>query len=621
MTNQITYEGPFGPNIRIGMLQKQDEIQFSLIGTYKIVTKEGKTLKTFDDKSGILQCTVVQSQPAQLKWRIVIARLRDHETALVRAEVTERTLAINHTEILEVGSEVVTTTGRRFDARGFWLCTEPFSSIEEAREARSKLPDSSRYDILPVRMNPSSGTLKLTSESNGESLEVNDSIELIPKDATDSRVVLHDVIVGISYHWRHKERQKLRGNLRIIIDNEGKLTAINILPLEVYLVSVNSSEMMSACHDEFLKAQTIAARNIVLANMHKHHYADDFDLCADDHCQCYRGSSRETEKSRKAVLSTLSEVLVSGHELCDTRYSKMCGGLTADFDRVWYGEPIEYLVGKFDGDPDSEDIHFYPADTEPAALKFIESSPDVYCNTTRGRISQSLKYSAPYFRWNITYSRQELEKLINRFPEYRVGEFLDFEPLSRSPSGRLEYILIKGTGGEVIIGKEFEIRRVLSPTFLYSACFIWDIQRNNGKVESVTLHGAGWGHGVGLCQIGAAMMAQRGKKYEEILAHYYPQTSRATIYEEKYTRKSLKEQLGETDFRPGDACYEFFNCYAVAQCPIHLKNIRLEARKENDEFVFEPVNAPDINLKKMKIECDFLDFEESSARPKKGTTG
>lgn len=619
MVNELKYEHPFGPPVRIGMVENQDEITFSLIGRYQILDKDGKKINELDEKSGVLRATVVESQPAVLQWRIVLAKVRDRDSAYTRAEMFERTHSLPRCEILELGHDVVTSTGCRFNARQYWICTSPFPSIQEARELRDKLPNANRYDIIAERKSPPNGKIKLVSEKTGLSIVFDDRFDVEPIDPPNSRVVLNDVIVGVAYHWRHKERQKLRGTLRTIIDNQGKLTAVNILPLEVYLISVNSSEMLSSCPEEFLKAQTIAARNTVLATMGKHHYCEDFDLCADDHCQCYRGSSRETEHSRKGVLETLGEVVIYRNEICDTRYSKICGGLTADFERVWHGEPVEYLVSHFDGEQNSPDISLYPADTEPQARKFIESSPDVYCNTTRGRVPSYLKYSAQYFRWKVTYKRKELEKLLARFPEYDVGEFLDFETLSRGPSGRIEYLLVKGTKKEVIIGKEFEIRRVLSPTFLYSSCFVWDIEREeNGKVSTVTLYGAGWGHGVGMCQIGAAMMAYHSKKYDEILSHYYPHTELACLYEGKYTKKSLKQQLGEQDFREGDACYEFFNCYEVAQCPIWLKNIRLEAKKQDDSFVFVPVEMPDIDLKKLKISCEFLEFQKDSAYPQKG---
>lgn len=619
MVKELRYDNPFGPSVRIGMLEHQEEIKFSLLGTYKLVDSQGQERRVVDEAQGLFRAKLYDSQPAKMQWRIVLDNVSSRETAIARAEMLERKLALNKTEILEVGNDVLTPAGVRLSARSYWVCTLPFVSNEEAIACRNKFPDAMRYEILCERIAPPSGNIKLFSEKDNAPLLFNDYLEVVPLQKVNSRIMLQDVIVGINYHWRHKERQKLRGLLRIIIDNEGKLTAVNILPLEQYLISVNSSEMMAVCPEEFLKAQTVTARNTVLATMGKHHFSDDFDLCADDHCQCYRGSSREIESSRNGVLLTLGEVLSYDGKICDTRYSKICGGIIEDYERVWHGEPIEYLSAGFDGEADSPDVSLHPADSEVSVRQLIEASPTVYCNTTGGDVPGCLKFSAPYFRWQIKYSRKELEKLLHRFPQYQIGEFIDFVALSRGASGRIEYLLVKGTKGEVIIGKQNEIRRVLSPSFLYSSCFVWDIERDaDGKVKTIILRGGGWGHGVGLCQIGAAMMAYRGKKYNEILSHYYQKTQLILLCEGKFTKKALREQLGELDLRAGDACYEFFNCYAVAQCPIYLEGIRLEAKRENGKFIFLPIDAPETDLKKLKIVCEFLDFNPHSANPQKG---
>lgn len=620
MTQVIKYEKPFGPLIRIGMLQHQQEITFSLIGNYKIVRGNDKKSKiTLTPEMGLITARLVNSTPANVQWRIVLAKVRDRDTAIVRSETTSSTLRLGNSEIIEVGADVETTTGRRLSAVGYWVCTAPYPTEKEAHEAMKKLPDPTRYELLPAIITPAEGTIEISSEKGDFKETVKDSFEIEPVDETASRVVLNDVIIGAMLHWRHKEQQKLRGNLRVVIDSLGKLTAVNILPLEKYLVSVNSSEMLASCPEEFLKVQTIASRNAALATMGKHHYGEDFDVCADEHCQCYRGSSRETENSQKGVLLTLGEIIVYGNEVCDTRYSKICGGVTEDFESAWHGEPIEYLESLFDGESNSPDAILYPANARQLADRLVSSLPDVFCNTTLPSTPPYLKFSAPYFRWEVTYSREQLEKLLNRFPQYSVGEFQDFEVLSRGNSGRIEYLMVKGTEGESIMVKEFEIRRVLSETLLYSSCFIYDIARDEqGRALTIHLRGAGWGHGVGMCQIGAAMMAEKGKKYNEILKHYYLNTELVQIYTEKYVRKNLKQELGEIDFRPDDACYEFFNCYAVAQCPVYLKKIRLEAQKQNGGFVFTPVNSPHTDLSRMNITCEFLEFAKDKATPKKG---
>jgi peptidoglycan hydrolase-like amidase len=288
------------------------------------------------------------------------------------------------------------------------------------------------------------------------------------------------------------------------------------------------------------------------------------------------------------------------------------------YEKVWAGEPIAYMPAGFDGPQDSPDRALFPADFETAAKKFITSSPDVYCNTTNGEIPAYLEYTKKYFRWREEFTREELEQLINRFPEYSVGEIQNIEPVSRGYSGRIENLKISGSKREIVINKEFNIRKALSPSFLYSSCFIIDIKRgNSGGIEKVTLRGAGWGHGAGLCQIGAAMMAHRGFSAENILYHYYPNSRLASLYKEPLDKEKMLAELSAHDFREGDACYEFFNCYAVAQCPVYLKNKKIVATSKDNDFEFVQVADDKTNLEEMNIDCAFLNFHKEKAIPKK----
>ncbi|MCX7766796.1 MAG: SpoIID/LytB domain-containing protein, partial [Candidatus Sumerlaeia bacterium] len=279
MVTELRYDNPFGPMVRIGILENQEGIKFSVLGSYKVVDSEGNEQLQLQDSDIIYTARVQESRPATMQWRILLSSVTNRETALARAEMAEKKLSLTRTDIIEVGNDVIATSGIRLSARSYWVCTAPFTTEQEAIEARRKFKDASRYEILAERITPPSGIITLNNETGSKTnLSFNNYFELIPIEEVNSRIILYDVIVGIAYHWRHKERQKLRGRLRIIVDNQGKLTAINILPLEQYLISVNSSEMMAVCPEELLKAQTIAARNTVLATMGKHHYGQDFDL-------------------------------------------------------------------------------------------------------------------------------------------------------------------------------------------------------------------------------------------------------------------------------------------------------------------------------------------------------
>ncbi len=617
MTEHFSYSTPLGPHIRIGMMQGQRLISFGFVGKYDLFRDTGERVCTLKESKRYLTIYLRDAQPARLGYALVLARTPHAEEAQQRLAECQANTEMPDLRIVPLGHTFSSQQGKVVSSAEYCICTPPYATRREAAQARSSLPRPERIDILEERLAPPSGSVYLILP-DGTEVEGSNFLRLAPHAHEEGRIILRDVIVGVQFHWRHKENQKLRGALEIRIDNKGLLTAINELPLEAYLFSVNSSEMMSVCPLELLKAQTVAARNTLLATMGKHHYADDFHLCADDHCQCYRGSSRETPASYRGGLETLGDIIVHQDQVCDARYSKICGGIMEAFESVWHGNRVPYMVVGFDGPPDSSGRSLLPADTEEKARALINASPDVYCNTTKGDVPPYLRYSAKYFRWTVSYTREELEALLNRFPEYQVGEIRDLVPLSRGQSGRIEYLKVAGTKGEVTIGKEFEIRKVLSDTFLYSSCFVPElIRKPDGTVERIVLRGGGWGHGVGLCQIGAAMMACRGKSCEEILNHYYKNTTLTTLHEEQIDNQKFLTDLQGRDFRIGDRCFEFFNCYAVAQCPIYLEDKKIVCTQEEDSFVFVQEQVEPDDLETLNIQCEFLSFRGTKAYPKK----
>ena len=256
--------------------------------------------------------------------------------------------------------------------------------------------------------------------------------------------------------------------------------------------------------------------------MGKHHHGQPFDLCADDHCQRYWGFGYGTETSNRAVEETGGEILMYGGEVCDARYSKICGGVMESYESVWEERAVPYLRVGVDGEVDVEtDLR-----TEEKVAAYIDSSPDVYCNTATHSLPQGLAASAQgLFRWEIHASATALSGIIRRKTGQDIGLLQEIRPVKRSPAGRLMYVDLVGSEKTLRVGKELEIRRVLSESHLYSSCF-YVVRQGDG----FTFRGGGWGHGVGLCQVGAAVMAQEGKAYGEILAHYYPGTRLKKVY-------------------------------------------------------------------------------------------
>jgi len=363
---------------------------------------------------------------------------------------------------------------------------------------------------------------------------------------------LNDVTIGIQFHWERKEDQTFKGSLEIGIEDE-KLTAINILPLEDYLVSVISSEMSATSNLELLKAHAIISRSWLLAQTEKGKSIKEtgktyqsisetpeeyirwydredhlnFDVCADDHCQRYQGITRQlTPAVEQAVDQTRGMLLMYDGKICDARFSKSCGGISETFENVWEPEVHPYLQSVIDNPTLPEGYH---ADltNEDAAQKWIRNTPEAFCNThDKEVISQILneydQETTDFYRWKVTYQQVDLAELIARKSGRDFGAILDLIPIERGFSGRLKKLKIVGSKLTLTIGKELEIRKTLSESHLYSSAFVVDkLNIADGIPGEFVLTGAGWGHGVGLCQIGAAMMGAKGYKYEEILLHYF----------------------------------------------------------------------------------------------------
>jgi len=379
-----------------------------------------------------------------------------------------------------------------------------------------------------------------------------DILEFEPVRYHEASFELNDVTIGIKFHWERKEDQQFKGSLKIIGENE-KLTAINILPLEDYLVSVISSEMSATSSLELLKAHAITSRSWLLAQIAKgkelQHSGKtyqpisetteeyirwydredhlNFDVCADDHCQRYQGITRQsTPLVEQAIAETCGMLLMDGENICDARFSKCCGGITETFENVWEPEVHPYLQSIVDNPALSED---FEADlsNEEAAEKWIRNAPEAFCNThDKEVLSQVLndydQETKDFYRWKMVYQQADLAELIARKSGNDFGTIIDLIPIERGKSGRLKKLKIVGSKLTLIIGKELEIRKTLSESHLYSSAFVIDKQNiSNGIPGEFTLTGAGWGHGVGLCQIGAAMMSTKGYKYDEILMHYF----------------------------------------------------------------------------------------------------
>ena len=380
-------------------------------------------------------------------------------------------------------------------------------------------------------------------------------LSFTPQQGAHPFFELKDVTIGINFHWERKEVQRFKGELKIIVEGE-QLTAINVISIEEYLTSVISSEMSATASLELLKAHAVISRSWLLNKLriendklkktmpsnstansqfstlnsqfikwYDHEAHKNFDVCADDHCQRYQGITRaSTPQAIEAVSATRGEVLMYKGAICDARFSKCCGGAFEEFQNCWENVKHPYLIRQRDSKTEKQ-LPDLTIETE--ADKWIRTSPVAFCNTQDKKIlSQVLnnydQETADFYRWKVSYSQQELSELIHQRSGIDFGQIIDLIPVERGTSGRLVRLKIVGTLRTLIIGKELEIRRTLSTSHLYSSAFVVDKEYGDELPSRFILTGAGWGHGVGLCQIGAAVMGEQGYKYEEILSHYYP---------------------------------------------------------------------------------------------------
>lgn len=402
---------------------------------------------------------------------------------------------------------------------------------------------------------------RIICKGDKDKIEITDEIIFEPQEPDNESFLIRDVVIGVKFHWERKEKQRFTHSLKLIKDN-GKITAVNIVPIEKYLMSVISSEMSAKCSMQMLKATAVVSRSWLLAQIEKSksiksehanyktvYQTEDelirwydredhklFDVCADDHCQRYQGVTKMTsEVARKAVEQTSGVVLLEDGKILDARFSKSCGGISESFENVW--EPVKHpslsaiYDYKFIADDFDDDFS-----KEINAAKWIKGNPPAFCNTSDPKILNQIlldydQETKDFYRWKVEFTQSQISDLIKRKSGIDFGLIKDLIPVERGFSSRLVKLKIVGTKKTLIIGKELEIRRTLSETHLYSSAFIVEkIGEVDGVPQNFVLRGAGWGHGAGLCQIGAAVMAEQGYQFDEIATHYFKGAELKKIY-------------------------------------------------------------------------------------------
>ncbi len=433
-------------------------------------------------------------------------------------------------------------------------------------EGTYRRPDGCTIGPSTLHVSCQGGRLQFDGAGQGGAEE----LVLEPEDRANCRFVLAATI-GIDFHWEQTETQAFRGGLRLVARGEDHVTVINRVALETYITSVICSEMNASSPIEAIRTHAVISRSWLLAQLdYKNNKAGDqvrdkkaptpsasplskpstsareiirrtereahatYDVCADDHCQRYQGIGRtDSPAVMTAIAQTRGQVLMFDSQACDARFSKCCGGVTEQYQTAWGDKTVPYLVAL----PDAPSSNNSPPTLtdEHSVRAFIQGPPKAYCNCRDGSILErvlndyDLK-TVDFFRWQVPLKAVDASRLVAEKLGIDLGRIVAITPLERGPSGRLKRLRLTGESGSLIIGKELEIRRALSPTHLFSSAFVVDPQGPANRPDLFLLQGAGWGHGVGLCQIGAAVMACEGTGYREILAHYYPGTEVLECY-------------------------------------------------------------------------------------------
>ncbi len=502
------------PEVRIGMSEKLDFLNFESNGKIEI----------FQDAKPIAQTVlwnkkwrveIRNAQPANITYRL---QYKEFDTEFEARQIRDKYFALGLPVIVEQFKKRKFQDGEIKFVNTFPVLLKPeFETADQAYQYQWTIRDKITAVALPFIKTPQQGEVVLKNVESGKSISQN--LRMVIRG--DQFTIKLPAAEG--FHFESELVRTYRNQIEFIIDRFGKLTIVNVLPIETYLMGVVGSEMQEKFPLESLKAQAVTARGYTLARIGKQHRLSPFDLCDEVHCHVYGGIDRESPKVTKAVMETSGRVLLYKDKICDTFYAGVCGGHTENNENVWEGEPQAYLTGKLDAKLNNLPDGFLQ--NEENVRLWIENKPEVFCNTQDKDVPDYLEYTKKYFRWQVRYTQSELSQIIRQKTGQNIGTLIEIIPVLRGVSGRLVEVKLHGTNKTISIEKELEIRKALSENYLYSACFVVDRDRSD-----FILKGAGWGHGVGMCQTGAAMMALKDYNYQQILKHYYSAADIVKLY-------------------------------------------------------------------------------------------
>lgn len=510
------------PLIRIGILEHKNVVEFKIAGQANFRTRD-RSLMMRNLQAGHWKVETRYARAAKIKYRLVVGTTRDRFKA-------EEILRFVSDKKLDAQIEKYTRRQKLnlpyFKRTTYQVVLDrEFNTKNDALVFQRAIKSKTGSEVIEVATGQAQGVLRFTHLGSKYSFDSSEEVRF----NTDN-IELLNVDVGSGYHWESQKNRHYAGMLEFVLDVHGAITVINELSLEDYLKGVVPSEMPVSFPFEALKAQAVAARVEAVSKIGLRHPQEPFDLCDDVHCQVFSGKSRQSKSSNDAVESTRGIFMTYRKSIIDAFYSAVCGGHTENNENVWVMDARPYLRGLLDKRGRGSKRLGSSLQKENNVKKWIDSRPDVNCNTVSKKVPSSLNYSKKYFRWQKVYKRKDLEQILRDKTNMDFGQLLNLIPVKRGVSGRLMELLVVGTKKRFKLEKELTIRRALSKNTLFSASF-YIVKEGKSKLpERFILKGAGWGHGVGMCQIGAANMALHKKKFDEILTHYYKGVTLDILY-------------------------------------------------------------------------------------------
>lgn len=524
----VAKQFPGPPTLRIGFMEGYEKIDFRVSGKFSITDLEGDP--------------VFSGVASRLKWRallegahggtfiysILVAACRDESEAMAVVERLRRLYP--QVRMQRLGGQLLIGGDLVNDNTKYRVLAGAFETEAECKKLLQKFGEEYSPRVIREKVKDPRGKLEVYDAEYDFSSKIEDGFRIVPA-GNETIITLYGVKVGAGFQWQSQTDRPYKGIIEIRVGNDARLMAISEIPLDRYLQGVVPAEMPAGYPVEALKAQAVAARSAVLAKLGTRHLNESYDFCANVHCQVYSGISNEAPATNEAVNATGGEILYYEDRICDAVYSAVCGGHTEHKRNVWNPPDESYLQGIYDEIGGKAKKLGLDLSREKDVRKWIEERPNVFCSLNRTDLPHSIASSKKYFRWEVSYSRKELEDIIKKRTGEDIGILYDIVPQQRGVSGRLMEVEILGSRRNIFVQKELNIRRALSPTYLRSACFVIDVEMGDmGMPLAFHFKGAGWGHGVGMCQIGAAVMAHDKYDYRKILAHYYKEAIVHSIY-------------------------------------------------------------------------------------------